>query len=139
MKTLLRQRQHHGQHVRCHRLGVAAGLVDDKHAGFGAVLDVDGVEAGAVGGDDQQVGHAHEQLTPGVEARRKLVARRPDLVGVRGRHDRLRNLVGGLVLELVDPDLRPLRDDVEVAGMRDVAHIEHTFDVVFHSFEILDA
>jgi hypothetical protein len=100
---------------------------------FGAVLDVDSVEASTVGGDDQQVWHAREQLTPGMEARRKLVARRPDLVGVCGRHDRLRDLDGGVVLELVEPDLGPLCDDVEIAGMRDVAHVKHALDVVFHS------
>jgi hypothetical protein len=119
--------------VRRHRLGVTAGLVHDKDAGVGAVLDVDGVEAGAVGGDDQQVGHAREQLAPGMEARRKFVARRADLVGVCGRDDRLRDLVGGLVLELVDPDLGPLCDDIEVAGMGDVAHVENALHVVFHS------
>ena len=58
----LGEREHHGEHVRRHRLGVAAGLVDDEDAGLGAVLDVDGVEAGAVGGDDEQVGHAREQV-----------------------------------------------------------------------------
>jgi hypothetical protein len=35
---------------------------------------------------------------------------------VRGRDDRLRDVVGAVVLELVEPDLRPLRDDVEIAA-----------------------
>ena len=39
---------------------------------------------------------------------------------------------GAVVLEPVEPDLGPLRDDVEIAGMRDVAHVEHALDVVFH-------
>src|SRR6516165_74317 len=117
---------------------VAAGLVDDEHAGVGAVLDADGVEAGAVGGNDEQVRHAREQIALGMEARIELVARRSDLVGVRGRHDRPGNLVGGFVLELVEPDLRPLRDDVEVAGVRDVAHVEHALHVVLHFLKVLD-
>src|SRR5262249_16405390 len=125
LDDLLGEHQHHGEHVRCHRLGVPAGLVDDEHAGVGAVLDVDGIEAGAVGGDDEQVRHACEQLALNVETRPELVACRSDLVGVRGRHDRSGLLVGGLVLELVESYLRPLRDDVEIAGVCDVAHVEH--------------
>src|SRR5262249_52272228 len=38
LDDLLGEHQHHGEHVRRHRLGVAAGLVDDEHAGVGAVL-----------------------------------------------------------------------------------------------------
>src|SRR5262249_22753933 len=138
LNDLLGEHQHHGEHVRRHRLGIAAGLVDDEHAGVGAVLDVDGIEAGAVGGDDEQVRHAVEQLALDMEARLELVARRSDLVGVRGRHDRSGDLLGSLVLELVEPDLRPLRDDVEIAGVRDVAQVEHALHVVLHFLKVLD-
>ena len=115
-----------------HRLGVAAGLVDDEHARLGAVLDVDGVEACAVGRDDQQVRHAGEEVALGVEAWLELVARRADLVGVRSLDDRFGHGVGRLVLELVEPDLRARRDDVQIAGVCEVAHVEHALDVVFH-------
>src|SRR6516225_4110741 len=57
--------------------------------------------------------------------------------GMRGRHDRPGTLVGGFVLELVEPDLRPLRDDVEIAGVRDVAHVEHALHVVLHFLKVL--
>src|SRR5439155_1366724 len=43
-------------------------------ARFAARVDVDGIEAGAVGGDDQQIRHARQQLAPQVEARVELVA-----------------------------------------------------------------
>ena len=62
----------------------------------------------------------------------ELGARRSDLVGMRSRQDWLGDVVRCFVLELVDADLRPLRDDVEVAGMGDLAHVEHALDVVFH-------
>ena len=58
-----------------HRLGVAAELVDDKHAILGCRAHVDGVEAGAVGGGDQEARHARDEIAPEMEARRKLVAR----------------------------------------------------------------
>jgi len=48
-----------------------------------------------------------------VEARSELVACGTDLVGVRGGDDRLRDVVRAVVLELVEPDLGPLRDDIE--------------------------
>src|SRR5262249_57670165 len=57
---------------------------------------------------------------------------RADLIGMRRGHDRLRDRLGHLVLELVDADLRALRDDVEIAGMGDLTHVEHALDVVFH-------
>src|SRR5262249_43605064 len=68
------------------------------------------------------------------KAQIELVARRPDLVGVRRRNDRLGRRVGRVVLELVEPDLRALRDDLEIAGMGDLAHVEHALDVVFHFY-----
>ena len=51
----LRQRQHHAERVLGHRLRIAARLIDHQHAGLGAGLDVDGVVARAVAGDDQQL------------------------------------------------------------------------------------
>ena len=74
LHDLLREREDHGKDVCRHRLGVAAGLVDDEHARLGAILDIDGVETGAVGGDDKQVGHARQQFASGIEARIELVA-----------------------------------------------------------------
>ena len=58
----LRQRQQHAERVFGHRMRVAAGLVDDQHARFGAGLDIDGVEARAVAGDDQQMRRAPQQV-----------------------------------------------------------------------------
>ena len=70
------------------RMGVAAGLVDDHHAGRGAGVDVDGIVAGAVGGDDQQVRRPAQQIRIDMKMLRQLVARRADLVGMRGGEDR---------------------------------------------------
>ena len=44
LDDLLRQHQHHAEHVRGDGVGVAAGLVDDQHTGVGAILDVHGVD-----------------------------------------------------------------------------------------------
>ena len=94
LDDLLRQHQHHGEHVRGDRIGVAAALVDHQHAGVGAVLDVDGVVAGAAGRDDQQVRRARQQILVDVVFRRQLVARRaaPGRRAPRRRsgHDRAR-------------------------------------------------
>ena len=67
LDDLLRQHQHHAEHMCGDRVGVAAGLVDDQHAGVGAVLDVDGVVAGAAGRHDQEVRRARQQILVGVE------------------------------------------------------------------------
>ena len=94
LDDLLRQHQHHGEHMRGDRVGIAAGLVDDQHAGVGAVLDVDGVVAGAAGRDDQQVRCARDQIFVDVIFRRQFVARRADLVGVGGGDDRAGGRIG---------------------------------------------
>src|SRR5438046_8101382 len=67
-----------------------------------------------------------------MKARRKFIARRSDLIGMRGRHDRSGNGIGSLMLDLVEPDLRPLCDNLQIAGMREIAHIEHARDVLSH-------
>ena len=139
LDDLLREHEHHRDHMRRHRLGVAAGLIDHEHAGLGAVLDVDGVVAGAAGGHHEQVRHARQQVALGVKARTQLVAGRPDLIGMRGGDDRLDGFVGCLVLELVDPDFRPLRHEVEITGMRHLAHVEYALHVFLHVAEVLDS
>ena len=40
-----------------------------------------------------------------MEMRRQLIARRPDLIGMRRRQDRRRDRIGALVLEPVEPDV----------------------------------
>ena len=90
-------------------MGVAAGLVDDQHARCRAGLDIDGIEARAVAGDDQQVRRAFQQIGMGMEMRRKLVARRADLVGVRFGQDRRGHGFGALVLDPVEPHIGPRR------------------------------
>ena len=51
----LDQTQHHAEHMFGDGFGIAARLIDDQDTVVGAVLDGDGVVAGAVGGDDQEV------------------------------------------------------------------------------------
>jgi hypothetical protein len=58
---------------------------------------------------------------------------------MRGGDDRLGGLVGRLVLELVDPDFRPVRDDVEKTGVGDLAHVEHALHVFLHVAAVLDS
>ena len=62
LEDALRQRQQHAERVLGDGIGVAAGLIDDQHARRGAGVDVDGVEARAVAGDDQQVRRAPQQV-----------------------------------------------------------------------------
>ena len=90
----LRQRQQHAERMSATECGVAAGLVDDQHAGCGAGLDIDGIEARAVAGDDQEVRRAPQQVGMDMEVRRQLVARRPDLVDMRRRENGARSRPG---------------------------------------------
>ena len=128
----LGEHQQHGEHMRRHGFRIAAGLIDHEHAGARAVLQVDGVVARAVGRNDEEVRHARERFAPRLEARRQLVPGRADLIGVRRRHDRRRGLLGRVVLQPVEADLRALRDQIEVAGMREVADVEDALDVLPH-------
>ena len=70
--------------------GVAAGLIDDQHARRGAGIDIDGIEARAVAGDDQEVRRAPQQVLIDMEMLCEFIARRADLIGVRRRQDRRR-------------------------------------------------
>src|SRR5262249_7473275 len=63
---------------------------------------------------------------------RDLVARRADLVGMRGRHDRRRHVVGAVVLELVEPHVWPPRQRRLVVGRRQVLYIEDALGVDGH-------
>ena len=128
---LLRQHQHHAEHVGRHRVGVAAGLVDDEDAGIGAVLDVHGVVAGAAGRDDQEVRRPRDQALVDVVLRRQLIARRADLVGMGRRHDRVGDRIGRIVLQLVEPDFRTGGDQVEIDRMVEEAYVEHPLYVLF--------
>ena len=101
----LGEAEHHGERVLGDRLLVAAGLVEHQHARVGAGLQVHGVVAGAVGGDDQQALRAAQQIAVGVIFFRQLVARRADLECVRAREHRRRDIVGAVVLQLVEPDV----------------------------------
>jgi len=45
-------------------------------------------------------------------------------------HDRVGHIGRGLMLDPVEPDLRPGGNDVEIAGMRHITHIESALDVL---------
>ncbi len=128
----LGEAQHHADDVLGHRFAVAARLVDHEHARLRAFLHVDGVVARAVGRHDQQVGRAREQRGGGVEPAGELVARRADLVGVRRFENGRRHLVGAVVLQLVEPHVRPPRQRVDVIVRRQVLHIEHALGIAGH-------
>ena len=93
LEDALRQRQQHAERVLGDRIGVAAGLIDDQHARRGAGVDVDGIEARAVAGDDQQVRRPLQQILVDMEMRCQFVARRADLIGMRRRQDRRGDLI----------------------------------------------
>ena len=103
LEDALRQRQQHAERVLGDRIGVAAGLIDDQHARRRAGIDIDGVEARAVAGDDQQVRRPLQQILIDMEMLRQFVARRADLVGMRRRQDRRRDGIGAFVLQPVEP------------------------------------
>jgi hypothetical protein len=86
----------------------------------------------AVRGHDEQVGHAVEQVSAHVKPRVELIASGADLIGMRSGDNRLRDRIGRIVCQSVEPDLRPLRDDIEEACMRHVMHVECALHIIFH-------
>ena len=102
------QRQHHAEHMLGDRLGIATGLIDDKDAALGTGLDVDGVVAGAVGRNDQQVRRFVQEFGAGVVVPRQFVPGRARLVGVRGGEDGSAPLRRALLLQHVEPHIAAL-------------------------------
>ena len=107
LEDALRQRQQHAERMLGDRIGVAAGLIDHQHARRGAGVDIDGVEARAVAGDDQQVRRAPQQVLMDMEVLRQFVARGADLVGMRRGQDRRGDVIGAFVLQPVEPHVGP--------------------------------
>ena len=124
--------EHHADGMLGDCLAVAARLIEHEHAGSGASLHVDRVVAGAVGRDDQQVREADEEIGGGVKMRRNLIARGADLVGMGGGENRLDRSGRAVVLEPVEPDVRPLGDRIEIALVREVFDIERALGVDDH-------
>ena len=127
-----RQREQHAQRVFGHGVGVAAGLVDHQHTGFAAGLDVDGIVAGAIAGDDQEVRRAPQQVSIDVEMSCQFIARRADLIGMRRGQDRRGNLLGTFVLEPVEPHIGPRPQDVGIDLMRQIFDVKHALVVDGH-------
>ena len=114
------------------RVGVAAGLIDDEHAGRGAGVDVDGVEARAVGGDDQQVRRAPQQVLMDMEVLCQLITRRADLVGMRGGQDRRGDVIGAFVFQPVEPHVGTSAENVCVDLVGEIFDVEHALAVDGH-------
>ena len=67
-----------------------------------------------------------------VKVRRELIARRPDLIGVRGGKDRRRNVLGALVFEPVEPHVGPRLEDVGIDLVGEIFDVEHALVVDGH-------
>ena len=128
----LGQGQHHRQRVLGHRMRIAAGLVHDQHARIRAGLDVDGIEACAVAGDQQQVRRALQEGSIDMEMRRQLVAGSADLVDMGRTQDRGVKVLGALVLDAVEPDVGPRLQDVDVDRVGQVFDVEDALAVDRH-------
>ena len=99
----LGETQHHGERVLGDRLLVAARLIEHQNARIRAGREVDGIVARAVGGDDQQALRAAQEIAVGVIFFGELVARGPNLEGMRaGKHGR-GDVVGTVVLQPIEP------------------------------------
>ena len=113
-------------------MGIAAGLVDDQHARIGARLDVDGVEARAIAGDEQQVRRALQEGGIDVEMRGEFVAGGADLVDMGGAEDRRVKVFGGLVLDAIEPDVGPRLQDVDIDRIGQIFDVEDALAVDGH-------
>jgi hypothetical protein len=129
-----RERQKHAQRMLGDRIGVAARLVDDQHARVGTGSDVDGIETGAVGGDDQQVRRPLQEILVDMKMPRQLVARSTDLVGVRRRKDRGEDLSRALVLEPVEAHVGPALQDFGIDVVGEIFDVEDALVVDRHSW-----
>ena len=128
----LGEAQQHAERMLGDGLPVATGLVDHQDARLRARFHVDGVVAGAVAGHDQEVWHAPQQLLVDVVGTGKLVARGADLEGVRGGQDRGDRLLGAVVLQPVEPHVRPGAQQVRKYAVREVFHVEDALSVHGH-------
>ena len=128
----LRQRQQHAERMLGDRIGVAAGLIDDQHARRRAGIDVDGIEARAVRGHDQQVRRPPQQILIDMEMRRDLVARRADLIGMRRRQDWRCDRIGTFVLQPVEPHVGTRFEDIDIDLMGEIFDVEHALVVDGH-------
>ena len=68
-----------------HRMGIAAGLIDDEHPCLGTGLDIDGIVPRAIAGDDQEIRRPPQQVALDVEMTGEFVARSSNLIGMRRR------------------------------------------------------
>ena len=128
----LGQRQHHAERMLGDRIGVAAGLIDDEHARRRAGIDIDGIEARAVRGHDQQVRRPLQQILIDMEMSCDFVARRADLIGMRRRQDRRCDRIGTVVLQPVEPHVGAGFEDIGIDLMGEIFDVEHALVVDGH-------
>ena len=114
------------------RIGVAAGLIDDEHARRRAGIDVDGIEARAVRGHDQEVRRPLQQILIDMEMLCDLVARRADLIGMRRRQDRRCDRIRTVVLQPVEPHVGTRFEDIDIDLIGEIFDIEDALVVDGH-------
>ena len=113
-------------------IGVAAGLVEDKHACLGAGGNIDGVEPRTVGRDDQEVRRALQEILVDMKVPRQLVACRANLVGVRRRQDRREHIRRAFILEPIEPHVGAAFHDLGIDVVGEVFDVEHALVVDGH-------
>ena len=128
----LGQRQHHRQRMLGDGMGVAAGLVDDQHAGIGAGLDVDRIESRAVAGDEQQVRRALQEGSIDMEMRGQFVTGGADLVDMSRFDDRREIFLRALVLDAIEPDIGPRLQNVDIDRVGQIFDVEDALAVDGH-------
>ncbi len=132
LQDALRQGDQHAERMFGHRIGVSAGLVDDKHTRLGTGVDIDRIEARAVGRYDQQVRRPLQQILVGMEMPRQLIACRADLVGVGVGQNGRKDLGRALVLEPVEPHVGPILEDFNVDIVGEIFDVEDALVVNRH-------
>ena len=132
LENALGQRQHHPERMLGDRIGVAAGLIDDEHARRRAGIDIDGIEARAVRGHDQEVRRPLQQILIDMEMFCDFVARRADLIGMRRRQNWRCDRIGTVVLQPVEPHVGAAFEDIDVDLVGEVFDVEHALVVDGH-------
>ena len=132
LNNALRKREQHCESVFGHRVGVPAGLVDHQHPRGRAGLDIDRIVARAIARDDQEIWRSPQQVCIDMEMPRKLIARRTDLVSVRGGQDRRGDFLRTFVLQSIEPHIRPRSQNFRIDLVCQILDVEHALVVDGH-------
>src|SRR5262249_15606208 len=95
-------------------------------------VDIDGVEARAIAGDEEKVRCPPQQIVVDMEMRREFVACGTDLIDVCSRKDRRESVLRAFILQSIEPHVGTRFEDVGVDRVGEILDVENAFGVDGH-------